>query len=223
MVGYSEILIEMAGKIWTATPLKLGDLRRLLPKISEAFGATHEVLSISQIDLLVEIVSIALRDKHPELSRHSIEYEFLDVVNSRDVLSTVLEGSGLKTSQSSPRSDDDVWSSIYGLLATACGYSYPIIDEMTLFEFEELCSYWTEHPPVHLMVAAYLGVGDKGNREAASAGRRRSAPADEAFPLQLFGVPGLGPHRPFAVEFGPEAIGEIQSLWQRYEAAKAEG
>jgi hypothetical protein len=42
---------------------------------------------------------------------------------------------------------------------TACGYSYPIIDEMTLFQIEELTSYWAKHPPVHLLVAAYLGVG----------------------------------------------------------------
>jgi hypothetical protein len=29
---------------------------------------------------------------------------------------------------------------------------------MTLFEVEELAGYWADHPPVHLMVAAYLGV-----------------------------------------------------------------
>jgi hypothetical protein len=30
---------------------------------------------------------------------------------------------------------------------------------MTLFQVEELTSYWTRHPPLHLLVAAYLGVG----------------------------------------------------------------
>jgi hypothetical protein len=30
---------------------------------------------------------------------------------------------------------------------------------MTLFQIEELTSYWAQHPPVHLLVAAYLGVG----------------------------------------------------------------
>lgn len=29
---------------------------------------------------------------------------------------------------------------------------------MTLLEFEELLGYWAGHPPVHVMVAAYLGV-----------------------------------------------------------------
>jgi hypothetical protein len=28
---------------------------------------------------------------------------------------------------------------------------------MTLFEVEELTCYWTEHPPLHLLIAAYLG------------------------------------------------------------------
>jgi len=30
---------------------------------------------------------------------------------------------------------------------------------MTLFQVEELTSYWARHPPLHLLVAAYLGVG----------------------------------------------------------------
>lgn len=29
---------------------------------------------------------------------------------------------------------------------------------MTLFEVEELTSYWAQHPPLHLLVAAFLGV-----------------------------------------------------------------
>jgi hypothetical protein len=30
---------------------------------------------------------------------------------------------------------------------------------MTLFEVEELTRYWIDHPPLHLAVAAYLGIG----------------------------------------------------------------
>jgi hypothetical protein len=33
-----------------------------------------------------------------------------------------------------------------------------VIDEMTIFQVEEIFAYHAEHPPVHLMVAAYLGV-----------------------------------------------------------------
>jgi hypothetical protein len=32
---------------------------------------------------------------------------------------------------------------------------------MTLLEVEELTRYWIDHPPLHLMVAAYLGVGKR--------------------------------------------------------------
>jgi len=31
---------------------------------------------------------------------------------------------------------------------------------MTLFEVAELASYWAEHPPLHLLVGAYLGLGN---------------------------------------------------------------
>ncbi len=40
---------------------------------------------------------------------------------------------------------------------------------MTLLEVEELTHYWVDHPPLHLMVAAYLGVG-KGNGKRARPG-----------------------------------------------------
>ena len=29
---------------------------------------------------------------------------------------------------------------------------------MTLFQVEELCEYWHQHPPVHLLVAGFMGV-----------------------------------------------------------------
>lgn len=32
---------------------------------------------------------------------------------------------------------------------------------MTLFQAEELTAYWAQHPPVHLLVAAYLGLGKR--------------------------------------------------------------
>ena len=35
---------------------------------------------------------------------------------------------------------------------------------MTLFDFEELTRYWTKHPPLHILVAAYLGAGNQQRR-----------------------------------------------------------
>jgi len=38
---------------------------------------------------------------------------------------------------------------------------------MTLLDFEELASYWAEHPPLHVLVGAYFGAGkDKHERIA---------------------------------------------------------
>jgi hypothetical protein len=37
---------------------------------------------------------------------------------------------------------------------------------MTLLEVEELTRYWIEHPPLHLMVAAYLGNGNASRARA---------------------------------------------------------
>jgi hypothetical protein len=41
---------------------------------------------------------------------------------------------------------------------------------MTLFDFEELTAYWVEHPPVHILVGAYLGAGKHQRKRIPPAG-----------------------------------------------------
>jgi hypothetical protein len=40
---------------------------------------------------------------------------------------------------------------------------------MTLFDFEELAEYWAEHPPVHILVAVYLGFSKFRRRQTPTA------------------------------------------------------
>ena len=52
---------------------------------------------------------------------------------------------------------------------------------MTLLDVEELTHYWIDHPPLHLMVAAYLGAGKANGRRArseSSAAKRRGIGAN---------------------------------------------
>src|SRR5262249_23679064 len=87
----------------------------------------------------------------------------------------------------------DDWGYIYGLLSTACGYSYPVIDEMTLFDLEELTAYWAEHPPLHILVGAYLGIGKHRHKGEAVACQTQApaANSDMAALLAELG-PGFG-------------------------------
>ena len=64
---------------------------------------------------------------------------------------------------------------------------------MTLFEIEELTSYWAQHPPVHLLVAAYLGVGKNKNSRLppTSIGRGQRSISDSSSLLAQLG-PGFG-------------------------------
>ena len=64
---------------------------------------------------------------------------------------------------------------------------------MTLFQIEELTSYWAQHPPVHLLVAAYLGVGKNTNARmpSTSMGRRQQPTPDSGSLLAQLG-PGFG-------------------------------
>jgi hypothetical protein len=64
---------------------------------------------------------------------------------------------------------------------------------MTLFDFEELASYWVEHPPVHILVGAYLGVGKYQRKRTPTAGFSpgRGASSDPQAILAELG-PGFG-------------------------------
>jgi hypothetical protein len=63
---------------------------------------------------------------------------------------------------------------------------------MTLFQIEELTSYWAQHPPVHLLVAAYLGVGKNKNARipSTSMGRSQQSTSDSTSLLAQLG-PGF--------------------------------
>lgn len=41
----------------------------------------------------------------------------------------------------------------------ATGWTFAQVGELTLMEYSDLRRYWADHPPLHLMVAAYLGYG----------------------------------------------------------------
>jgi hypothetical protein len=59
---------------------------------------------------------------------------------------------------------------------------------MTLFDFEELTTYWAEHPPLHILVGAYFGMGkDKPTRMPSTfaQSRRRIGSDPEAILAEL--------------------------------------
>ena len=143
-------------------------------------------MSEVQIAVLVEIVAAALQRNYPDATAEMVE-NLLDLGNAGTVLNAVLTGSGLRLREGhlgkalAParpggnvddrgsalgRRDAEGWEHIYGLLATACGYSYPVIDEMTLFRFRRAYRVLGRSiHQLHILVAAYLGA-----RQAATPG-----------------------------------------------------
>jgi hypothetical protein len=49
---------------------------------------------------------------------------------------------------------------------------------MTLFDVEELTQYWVEHPPLHILAGAYLGVAKQQHHSASRDGSRNTARSD---------------------------------------------
>jgi hypothetical protein len=64
---------------------------------------------------------------------------------------------------------------------------------MTLFDLEELTAYWAEHPPLHILVGTYLGIGKHRRKGESSAPQSQctAANSDMAALLAELG-PGFG-------------------------------
>ena len=64
---------------------------------------------------------------------------------------------------------------------------------MTLFQIEELTSYWAQHPPAHLLIAAYLGIAKNKTARVppTSMGRGQRPSSDSSSLLAQLG-PGFG-------------------------------
>ncbi len=59
------------------------------------------------------------------------------------------------------------WDDIYVHLIACTGWTWDYIDQhMTLPRLIAMNSYWTEHPPLHLLVSAYFGVKSGSDNSA---------------------------------------------------------
>src|SRR5438045_6392647 len=88
------VAVAMGGQDWIVPPLTLGQLRRLMPKVTKLteIGAS---MGEAQINVLIDIVTAALQRNYPETTPDKVE-NLLDLGNAGAVLNAVLTGSGLK-------------------------------------------------------------------------------------------------------------------------------
>jgi hypothetical protein len=63
---------------------------------------------------------------------------------------------------------------------------------MTLFDFEELTEYWAEHPPLHILVGAYLDVGKHRQPTASGSASWRGAAGSNLDAVLAQLGPGFG-------------------------------
>jgi len=64
---------------------------------------------------------------------------------------------------------------------------------MTLFDVEELCLYWSRHPPIHVMLAAFLGVKSEEPAVMPQMPAAESTQPQQSMPysIALAGIPGV--------------------------------
>lgn len=53
---------------------------------------------------------------------------------------------------------DEFWRGLYSLIATSTGWTFRHIDqELTLPEAMDLVTYWSDFPPQHILLRAWVG------------------------------------------------------------------
>lgn len=62
---------------------------------------------------------------------------------------------------------------------------------MTLLDVEELTRYWIDHPPLHMLLAAYLGIG-RGKRGRSASAAPVGSRAQTGSPVETL-LAELGP------------------------------
>lgn len=65
------------------------------------------------------------------------------------------------------------------MIITATGWTRATVDEMTMADYHELLAYWADHPPLHILAAAYFGIKPKTRSLAPSGAGPTVAPAGE--------------------------------------------
>ena len=90
---------------------------------------------------------------------------------------------------------------------------------MTLLEVEELTHYWSEHPPVHLLLAAFMSAGGTIAPMAGSGGGDFIRPHQPRL-SEILTLPGVGQTiRPLTARFGPGAVDEMRAMLRRFKAS----
>lgn len=69
---------------------------------------------------------------------------------------------------------------IYGQIATACGYTFAQIDEMTWREVFMLWDYWHYNPPTHIILLAAYGDQKKMPKRSSKHSSEKGTKADLA-------------------------------------------
>jgi hypothetical protein len=80
---------------------------------------------------------------------------------------------------------------LYPHIATSSGgWTYAEIDQLTLWDVNELMEYWADHPPAHIILAAVHMKPRSSGRAKAQPGNMREELASEASKFGLGGSAG---------------------------------
>jgi len=86
--------VEMSGKEYKIPPLNFKALREVQGKVTQ-IGAIKGVPTPEQMDIVVDVVYMAMRRNYPDMKRETVE-DILDVGNMMPVFAAVMRVAGFK-------------------------------------------------------------------------------------------------------------------------------
>ena len=136
---------------YTLTALSTGRILSLLDIIEEIKNG--EALDYKHI--VISTVQDSFSKVHPDLKDGFVESIDEELITK--LFSDILELSGLEKKEGADGEKAD-WLEIYSHLIACTGWTPRMIDEQTtLYEIIALNEYYSKHPPMHILHAAYVG------------------------------------------------------------------
>lgn len=137
---------------YTLTALSTGRILSLLDIIEEIQNGS----GMDYTFLVIKTIHDSFKKEHNDLSDTFIKDNFTDDELVK-LFNDLLKLSGLKQTESENK-EPARWDEVYAHISACTGWTPKQIDEdTTIDQIVALNKYYEDHPPIHILVAAYMG------------------------------------------------------------------
>lgn len=145
-------------RVYVLSPLRCKHMRQISDILSEQAHLSNSMFD--ELERWTPFILASIRIEHPAILPELLDEMTLDEFNN--TWNAIISISGIKVVKSAEKNQSTDWGFLYSRICVCTGNSYREIDEMTLFEAEEVLDYLACHPTEAEILAAVYEVKTKG-------------------------------------------------------------